>query len=377
MGVSIAFMIVGLVVGVFRLMAQNGVGPIELSQLYFLHPLLMVFGFIAGIIMTERIAGVELLPSGNRTWLPLVIPPLIFAGVTTETAGYLFDSALATYDGASMLVIASALFVVLLSSFYRPDRENTSVNFMLISALSLLASAVLSASALPAGNTGFVMLLLSFPIVFILGERAELTSLATRTSSNRFLPALFFSGASVLLFGIDAFAPFAVPGFGGLLAFALLGATFAFLMLAERKALPRQSISPFQRYVTRHVESAYVWGLAGAAFGITYLLSPLFTYYDAFIHSLALGFIGMMLLAHGPIVLPTVLHREFDNAKLSYVPLSLLSLAIALRIGSELVLLQGYSPEVELMVAASGWLVLAAVLAFFVEVGRGLQNRPV
>ena len=376
MGISIAFMIVALVVGAFRLIAQNGVGPNELSQLYLLHPLLMVFGFIAGIIMTERIAGVELLPSGTKTWLPLVIPPLIFAGILLETTGYLFGSAVVTYDGASTLVIASLLFVVLLSSYYRSGRENTPVTFMLISALSLLASAILSASTLPAGNTGFVMLLLAFPIVFILGERAELTSLATRTTSHRFLPALFFSGVSVLLFGIGAFAPSAAPGLGGLFAFALLGATFAFFLLAERKAVPRHTVSPFQLYVSRHVGLAYVWGLAGAAFGVAYLLSPLFTYYDAFIHSLALGFIGMMLLAHGPIVIPTVLHREFDNAKLSYAPVSILSLAIALRISAELVLLQAYSSEVEFLIAASGWLVLAAVLAFFVEVVRGLQNRP-
>jgi nitrite reductase (NO-forming) len=372
MGISIAFMIVALVVGVFRLMAQNGVGPVELSQLYALHPLFMVFGFLAGIIMTERIAGVELLPSSSKTWLVSVMPPLIFAGILTETAGYLYDSALARYDGASLLVIASLLFMVLLSSFYKKGRGNTPVIFMLISAFALLASSVLSASSLPAGNVGFVMLLLSFPVVFVLGERADLTSVATRTTSDRFLPALFFSGASVFLFSVGAFVPSSASDPAWLVAFALLGAAFAVIMVAERRAVSRQTTSPFQQYVSRHVGLAYAWGLEGAAFGIAYLLSPLFAFYDAFIHSLALGFIGLMLLAHGPIVLPTVLRKEFDNARLSYAPLSLLSLAIALRIGAELVLLQAFSSAVEFLVAASGWLVLAAVLAFFVEIIRGV-----
>lgn len=376
MGISIAFMLVALLVGIFRLMAQNGVGPAELSQLYGLHPLLMVFGFIGGIIVTERIAGVELLPHSSETSLSLAIPPFIFAGMLTEAAGYLLDFAPLRYAGAAMLAISASLFLWLLASFYKAGREKTSVLFMIVSAFALLSSSALSAFSLPAGNVGFVMLLLSFPVVFVLGERVELTSLATHMATDRFLPALFFSGAAVALFGIGAFFPTTASDLTESVAFVMLAVTFAFILMAERKAHTKSVVSPFSRYVSRHAALAYVWGLTGSTFGIAYALFHLFVFYDAFIHSLALGFIGLMFLAHGPIILPMVVRRQFDNAKLSYSPLAILSLAITLRIGAELTLLQGYSWSLELLVATSGWLVLAAVLAFFAEIVRGMGRRP-
>jgi hypothetical protein len=374
MGISIAFMLTAVIVGILRLMAQNGVGTPELSQLYAFHPLLMVFGFIGGIIATERIAGVELLPHTSETRLSLAIPPFIFAGMVTEATGYLTDLASVRYVGASMLVVASLLFLWLLRSFLALGREKVSVLFMLLSAFALLVSSFLSAFSPPAGNVGAVMLLLSFPVVFVLGERVELTSLATQTSSDRFRPALLLSGASVALFGAGALSPSSEPA-SGAAAFAVLATVFACFLGAERRVRAKSTVSPFQGYVSRHVVLAYVWGLAGSIFGIAYSLFHLFVLYDAFIHSLALGFIGLMFLAHGPIILPMVVRRQFDFARLSYVPLVILSLATALRIGSELALLSGYTFVLALSVAISGWLVLAAVLVFFGEIIRGTKNR--
>ncbi|MDG7026336.1 MAG: hypothetical protein JRN16_08355 [Nitrososphaerota archaeon] len=370
MGVSIAFMLLALMVGIFRLMAQNGVGPVVLGNLFALHPLLMVFGFIAGMIVTERIAGVELLPHTKQTRLSLAIPPFIFVGMAVETVGFLFGLALVSYVGAALLVVSSLLFLSLLRSFLTMGREKMSVLFMIVSGIALLLSALLSAFSLPAGNVGFVMTLLLFPVVFVLGERVELTSLATKSSSDRFVPALFMVAVALGLFGLDAWSLASM----NLVAFGLTGLTFGFFLVNERKARSKATASPFQKYVRNHVELAYVWGLAGSVFGIAYSLSPLFVFYDAFVHSLALGFIGLMFLAHGPIILPMVTRRQFDNAKLSSIPLAILMVALVTRIGSELALLYGDAWLLNLSVAVSGWLVLLAVVAFFVEILRGTRQ---
>ena len=370
MGVSIAFMLLALMVGIFRLMAQNGVGPVVLGNLFALHPLLMVFGFIAGMIVTERIAGVELLPHTKQTRLSLAIPPFIFVGMAVETVGFLFGLALVSYVGAALLVVSSLLFLSLLRSFLTMGREKMSVLFMIVSGIALLLSALLSAFSLPAGNVGFVMTLLLFPVVFVLGERVELTSLATKSSSDRFVPALFMVAVALGLFGLDAWSLASM----NLVAFGLTGLTFGFFLVNERKARSKATASPFQKYVRNHVELAYVWGLAGSVFGIAYSLSPLFVFYDAFIHSLALGFIGLMFLAHGPIILPMVTRRQFDNAKLSSIPLAILMVALVTRIGSELALLYDGAWLLNLSVAVSGWLVLLAVVAFFVEILRGTRQ---
>ncbi|MDG7007523.1 MAG: hypothetical protein JRN06_04690 [Nitrososphaerota archaeon] len=373
MGVSVAFMFLALTVGIFRLSAQNGVGPILLADLYPLHPLLMVFGFIAGVIMTERIAGVELLPHTKQTTLSLAMPPFILGGVAVETASYLLGLTSLRYLGAALLVISCLFFLALLRSFLRTGRERISVLFMILSACALLLSAVLSAFSLPAGNVGFAMTLLLFPVIFVLGERVELTSLATSRSPNRFTPAFFLAATAAILFGFGAWFP-ATGSLVCVVAFGVTGAAFAFFLVMEKSARPRSVVSPFQRYVSSHVGLAYIWGLAGSAFGVAYSLSPLFVFYDAFIHSLALGFIGLMLLAHGPIILPMVARRGFDNASLSFAPLAILVAATVLRIGAEFALLGSRAWLLNLSISASGWLVLLAVIAFFVEIVRGTAH---
>lgn len=377
MAISILFMMLALLSGVFRLMNENGVGPLLLVPLYGLHPLLMVFGFIAGIIMTERIAGIELLPASRDSRLSVSMIPFVFAGVTIEAIGYGIDSVLLRYAGALLLVIGSAIFLVLVRSFYREGRENLSVAFMMISAASLLISSVLSALELPAGNTGFIMLLLLFPIAFILGERVELTSLASGRGPGRLRPTLVVLSICVILFGLGSTAYF-LSGLrlANLAAFSLLAATFG-LFLMEERADPRQTlqdVASLQRYVRLHVSMAYFWGLAGSVFGAGYVISPTFQYYDAFIHSLAIGFIGLMLLAHGPIILPVVIGRSFEQKRLSNIPLVLLTLGLLLRIVGDASLLVFQSGVIGLAVALSGWFILAAVVAFFAEIVRGIAG---
>ena len=371
-GASVGFMLLALTIGIFRLMAQNGVGPILLERLYPLHPLIMVFGFICGIIVTERIAGVELLPHTRETRTSLVMPPLIFAGVLGETAGYLWGERLVVYVGAALLVASSLLFLRLLVSFLAGGRDRLSVFFMILSSLSLLLASCLSAFSLPAGNTGFVMLLLLFPIIFVLGERVELTSLATGARPSGFAPALFLLAAAVALFGSGAFA--ALPASSELAAFAATGLAFGLFGLKERGARPKGEATPFRRYVSRHVGGGDGWGVAGSGFGGAYSLSGTFVYYDAFVHSLAIGFVGIMFLAHGPIILPMVLRRRFDDGSFSYAPLAILLLALFTRIGSELALVYQRSWLLQASTAASGWLVLIAVAAFFAEMALGTRR---
>jgi len=53
---------------------------------------------------------------------------------------------------------------------------------------------------------------------------------------------------------------------------------------------------------------------------VTYLLSGYrLDLYDSFIHAMTIGFVGTMMLGHGPVILPTVLGRRFSEEKLTLV----------------------------------------------------------
>jgi hypothetical protein len=96
-----------------------------------------------------------------------------------------------------------------------------------------------------------------------------------------------------------------------------------------------------------------------------------------FVHSYALGFIGLMFLAHGPIILPVVIGRNFTQERLSNAPLVLLTSGILLRILSNVLFLVFQSEVLRFAVALSGWVVLAAVVAFFVEIMCGTTGGTV
>ena len=81
--VAIAFLILALLDGIFRLMADNGLSTGVLANIYGLHPILMVFGFLASIVMAERVAGISIIPELKRSPAPLTMVPLIALGVVS------------------------------------------------------------------------------------------------------------------------------------------------------------------------------------------------------------------------------------------------------------------------------------------------------
>ncbi len=115
MGVSIAFMFLALLVGVFRLMSLNLLATGIFAGLYGLHSIIMVFGFLAAIIMTERVAGVGMFPAAECFRAPRVMVPLIMLGVVGEIIGYSWQLLIVRYLGALLLVAGCLAFIVTLS----------------------------------------------------------------------------------------------------------------------------------------------------------------------------------------------------------------------------------------------------------------------
>ena len=344
LGMSMGLMLLALLVGILRLMSLNKLGSGLLSPIYPIHSVLMVFGFMASIIMTERIVGLAAFPNAKDLKAATVMVPSILVGVAALAAGHLFGLTVLRYLGAILLQIACLAFLLVLRFLKRKSDATLASNFMMLSVVSLLAAAFLSGLGLPPYNTRFVMLMLSFPVLFILDERVELTRIgATAATTARFRLAFALAALSVA---------------ARCLRFVLIAESQSFQRLAK-------SSRPLQRCVSVHVRAAYSWGLVGVILVLAYALSQYrLNLYDAFIHSLMVGFVGTMLLAHGPVILPGLAGFKIDERKLSLIPLTVLSLSVLLRVVGELSLLAyGWEP-IRIVVGLSGWLVLAAVLIF-------------
>jgi hypothetical protein len=377
MGFSMAFMVFALLIGIFRLMSQNFLATGILVGLYGLHSIIMVFGFLAAIIMTERVAGVRMIPGSDSFKPPVIMVPMLLLGVIVEIIGYSWNVVILRYLGAFFLVASCLAFILTLRFLRRNTEAKLPFDFMTLSVFALLLAAVVSAFILPEDNMGFIMLLISFPMLFILGERIELTRVIAGTMSNvRFRRAFLIGAVSIILFAIGSWAGFSQLGnLTFLIGSLLLLILFLVVLAAENHNLKllTKSPRPLQRYVSRHVQIAYAWAIIGMTLAVAYSLSGFgLELYDPLIHSLTVGFIGTMMLAHGPVILPGVLRRRFNEAKLAILPLATLTLAAALRVGGELLLLLSYSSTLRIIVGLSGWLVLVAVILFLNSIIRGI-----
>lgn len=370
--VAIIFLFLSLLVGIFRLMADNGLNTGILQNIYALHPVLMVFGFLACIVMAERVAGISVVPDLKQSRLPLATVPLIALGVVSELAGYSIGPRLLDYLGGALLLSGCFAFIFVLVKLSEKTGIKLPFHFMIASAVSLSIAAILSAFSLPAGNSPFIMLLLSFPLIFILGERVELTRFTSSpTSTKRFMISFILASASVALFALSSilYSLFNLQMMVLSVGSLLLLATLIIVLLAENQnfKLLSRSREPLQRYVLTHTRVAYAWGIFGLILAQIYFLSPGLDLYDPFIHSLAIGFIGTMLLAHGPIILSSVIGRKLDTTKISLLPLEILTAGNLIRIVGDLILVNYDSVIVSVFVGVSGWLILIAVLAFLVK----------
>ncbi len=378
MGASIAFMMLALVTGIFRLMSLNSLSTGMLVEVYRLHSFIMVFGFLATIIMTERGVGVALIPGGAKIRSAIAMVPLTVSGVTVETVGYTLSLPFFTVVGAILLILGCVSFILTLRFLRNTSGAKLPFDFMLLAVIALLGAATISAFTVPANSVGFVMLLITFPILFILGERVELTTYtSTAVILRRFSIAFGIACMSVAFFllGSGGF----LPGLSSIIYFygsLLLMVVFLLVLTAENQNFRRllRSTRPIQRYVSIHVRIAYGWGIFGMILAVAFSLNIEPRLYDAFIHSLTVGFVGTMMLAHGPVILPSLLRKGFQDTKLSLAPLSVLTLAIFLRVSTELSLLVFNWITLRLLAALSGWLVLAAVLLFLLQMISGIKE---
>jgi len=377
MGVSITFMFLGLLVGVFRLMSLNFLATAIFAGLYGLHSIIMVFGFLAAIIMTERVAGVRMIPGAESFKAPRVMVPLIMLGVVGEMIGYSWQLPIVRYLGALLLVAGCLAFIVTLKFLRKKTEAKPPFDFMTLSVAALMLAAVDSAFTLPVDDMGFIMLLISFPVLFILGERVELTWIISGVKGNtRFKRTILVAAMSIVLFAIGSTARFTTLGdLTFLIGSLLLLMVLISVLITENQNLKvlLNSPRPLQRYVSQHVRVAYVWAVIGLVLAIIYSLSGLgWNLYDPFIHSLTVGFIGTMMLAHAPVILPGILKKNFNEEKLTTLPLGVLTLAVALRMGGDISSSLFYDVNVGLVISFSGWLVLAVVLLFLNSIKTGI-----
>src|SRR5574343_92242 len=164
---------------------------------------------------------------------------------------------------------------------------------------------------------------LLFLVLTIAGERLELT---------RFLPTpplaqrLFIAIVGALLLGAA----------GGERIFA--AGLIALALWLLRYDIARRNIATqgLTRFIAACLLSGYFWLLAAGLLGIAGAFVPGHAWRDAALHAIGLGFVFAMVFGHALIIFPAVTRIRIPYRPVLYLPLALLHLTLALRVGGGL-----------------------------------------
>lgn len=305
-----AALLAALWAGLLRLGWQLPAPPGGLAAL---HGPLMVSGFLGTLVSLERAVALR------RAWC-YAAPALAGSGALLLLFGAPLPGALAMTAGSALLVAISAVRV-------RHERALHAL-VMGAGALSWLGGNLLWLGQRPLYQVSYWWA--GFLVLVIAGERLELGRVLRPSRRTRLLFA-----AAVGLFGGGLLLSLLNYDVG--LRVANLG-TLAIALWLGRYDVARRTVrqSGLTRYIAANLLVGYAWLALSGALGLVLgalVAGPL---YDAWLHTLFLGFVFGMIFAHAPIILPAVVHVTVPFHPVFYLPPLLLHAGLALRVAGDL-----------------------------------------
>lgn len=320
------------------------------------HGPLMVGGFLGTLVSLERAVGLSALGPGRR-WT-YVAPAAAGLGSLLLIIG------VGNPTGPLLITVGSAGLLAAMLSIVRLQPLLHSWIMALGAAAWLVGNVLwLAGRSVPQVTLWWG----GFVVLTIVGERLELNRLLRLTPARRlaFLGgiALFLAGAALSV--VDFAAGVRLAGLGmAVLAVWLLAFDIA------RRTVRKAGLT---RYIAASLLAGYFWlgvaGMLGLRFGgVTAGL-----HYDAFLHSIFVGFVFSMILAHAPIILPAVTGLAVPYQPRLYIPLALLQISLLLRVASDLA---GWLPGRRWggLLNEVAILLFLAMLALAVRSGRRQRN---
>ncbi|MDH5720330.1 MAG: hypothetical protein OEZ13_06860 [Spirochaetia bacterium] len=284
--------------------------PIDLIN----HGPLMITGFLGTLISLERATAL------NKRWI-FFAPILIAAGS--------FLALTPSLKELGILILTAGSLVNFLGMVYLTYLQNQLFNkTMALGALIYFLGNVF----LTAGYSFSPVILfwMGFLIVTILGERLELTRMlpVSRTHIIIFQILITIFSASIFysIFSLQtASIVFSV-------CLILLAIWFSFNDIIKKTI----KLSGQTRFTAVGLVFGYFWSIAGSLIILKYDFQKAGFIYDAFLHSIFLGFVFSMIFVHAPIVFSAVFRQPVKYSGRFYIHLVLLQITIAGRIYADI-----------------------------------------
>ncbi|HLU52853.1 MAG TPA: hypothetical protein VK011_04595 [Acidimicrobiia bacterium] len=305
-----AALVVASWAGLVRLGIRLGSAPVAI------HGPLMILGFLGTVISLERAVGL------GRAWA-WSAPIVSAVAVVMLLLG-------ATETGLVLLLVAGLLLSVVYGAALTVGRwpaylvvESLGAIAWLIAVGALLASSLV-ARAVPA--------MASFLVLTIVGERLELSRMGPDNTPGRRRAVVVASAAVLMTAAVAAWFPQLGARIAGACLVVLAAASAAGDI--ARRTVRRGGVTA---YMAVAILSGYVWLALAGVLWIGGGLTPGSSLYDPSIHSLFIGFVLSMILAHAPVIVPAVAAIQLPFRRSWWAALVLLHLTLAARVAGALV----------------------------------------
>lgn len=307
----LAFAMICLVCGLWAGLVRLG-WDWPLARWYWLvvHGPMMVGGFLGTVIGLERAVGL------GKNWATLA--PLAAA------LGAISFLAVESQPLSAALLSSGSLFLTIIFISILRNHRNLATLTMTLGAVCWLIGNLLWFSQ------GVVFLVvpwwIAFLVLTIAGERVEL---------NRFLeptPAVLasFVGCIVIILCGCVVSIQDYDLGSRILAVGLIAiAIWLWIHDIARRTVRQKGLTQFTAVC---LLVGYFWLLFSGIVGLVYGNQGAGVVYDAFLHSVFIGFVFSMIFGHAPIIFPSVLNRPLNYKSSFYIHLALLHLGLILRV---------------------------------------------
>jgi len=303
--VAVASLVVGIWVGLTRIGWVLGSPPAPGS-----HGLILVLGFLGTVIGLERAVAI------GRGWA--WASPSCAAGAS---AGILLGAPDELVG--LLLLVGGVVLVGIFGTAYRVQAE-THILVMGMGAVAWVLAAVtwligMSVAAL-------IPWLSAFLVLTIAGERLELARMIATTDreKRRLVTAIVVVVVGSVVAWVEPEAGARIAGLGNL----------AVALWLIRYDIARRTIR--LGGITTYMASALLMGYGWLAVsGVLWMISGLRAWsvaYDAALHTLFLGFVMSMIMAHAPIIIPALTGLSFLFTRALWIPLALLQVTVGMRV---------------------------------------------
>ncbi len=375
---SAVLVFVGTIFGILWLLSLWGIGMYP--KIIFLHADIQIFGFLALFI-----AGVSflLIPRFKNKRFRHV--RLAFAAVVLIISGnatWLLDNGLVLV-GNFLVLLGSLIFTIITVETLGKPRGvlKEAEPFLFLSPISLTATLFIKLYNTAVQSlywiSGFLNLaILGFPISMIYGVMVRTLHFRIGVIFRRKAALMaFVTHLAAVILSIYETLLGNVKSFSSSLLFLIAGITLCISIDAFKRIT---SDGLFNRMVERDRERylyfskvfiiAFVWLLAGLFFNVMYNSGVFarFSFRDAAIHSLTIGFIGNTIMAYSPIILPPLISGRIPYRGLKLLPIYSINLGNLWRVAG--ILIEDITGIVLWPTALAGLPIAAGMILFFIMV---------